>query len=65
MNPAEILAAQQRRHREQYGITVRCPRCNAGIGKFCLREGVTVHQSAADIVTHAERVALANAKEIR
>ena len=45
-----------------YGTHVRCPICNAGIGKFCLKPGVTVHRSADDIATHPERVALERAR---
>lgn len=48
---------------EARGTSVRCPVCNAGIGKFCLRDGVTVHRSAADITIHPERVALAKGTE--
>ena len=56
----EQLLADIKAKNAERGTSVRCPVCNAGIGKFCLKEGVTVHRSAADIVTHAERVALAN-----
>lgn len=56
----ETLAAMSKRNKEVYGMTVRCPECNAGIGKFCLRAGVTVHNDASDIVIHEARVVLAN-----
>lgn len=60
MTTTEQLIANIKASNAARGTSVRCPVCNAGIGKFCLKPGVTIHRSAADIVTHAERVALAN-----
>jgi len=45
------------------GLSVRCPVCNHGIGKFCLKDGVARHMTASDIAVHPERVALANSRK--
>lgn len=42
------------------GLSVRCPVCNHGIGKFCLKDGVARHMTFRDIAVHPERVTLAN-----
>ena len=60
MTIVEMLEAAAKRNHEAFGTNVRCPECGAGIGKFCLKAGVAVHQTAADIAVHARRVALAN-----
>lgn len=59
MNTTEQLIENIKASNAARGTSVRCPVCNAGIGKFCLRPGVTIHRSGDDITTHAERVALA------
>lgn len=60
MTTFEDLIANVAASNAARGTGVRCPVCNAGIGKFCLKPGVTVHRSADDITVHPERVALQN-----
>lgn len=58
---AALLENHRRTNREVYGLPVRCPTCNAGIGKFCLKDMSKPHRTADDIAIHPARVALANA----
>ncbi len=53
-----LLDALKAKNTER-GLDVRCPTCDSGIGKFCLKAGVTRHMTAADITVHPARVALA------
>ena len=50
------LVRQIQSRAEAYGLSVRCPECNAGIGKWC-RVDMTSDSSA--IVRHEARVAAA------
>lgn len=59
MDMAQVRAAADERAKV-YGLRVRCPRCGAGVNKFCLRDGVMAYNGPADRVVHAERVALAS-----
>lgn len=62
MATIDELIAQLKAKHEAAGTSVRCPVCNAGAGRWCLRDGITIHRSATDIVIHAERVALAKSE---
>lgn len=58
MDPQAVMDAMRARA-EARGLSVSCPRCGAGIGKFCLKPGFERHETAADIDVHTERVTLA------
>lgn len=60
-DPRRIMEAMQREHRDVYGMDVPCPTCSAGIGKFCLKDGYSRHESRDDIAIHPARVALSRA----
>lgn len=57
----DLMASMKQRNSER-GLDVRCPTCNHGIGKFCLKAGVTRHETADDITIHPARVELARAQ---
>jgi len=58
MTTTEDLIKRIQSNNKARGLDVRCPVCGAGVGKFCLKAGVTAHRSADDITAHAERIAL-------
>lgn len=62
MTEIDRLIANIKASNEARGTNVRCPVCNAGIGKYCLKPGVKRHMSADDITVHPERIALQNAR---
>ena len=55
----ERLIEKLRATADAHGLAVRCPVCNAGKGRYCLKDMSKLHTSADEIVLHPERVALA------
>jgi hypothetical protein len=55
----ETLIDQMKAKAEARGLSVRCPDCGAGAGKWCLEDMSVPHRTADQIVTHPNRVALA------
>ena len=58
-DPIQIMAAQKARQNADFGLSVRCPTCGTGIGKFCLRAGIKSYNGPADRIRHEDRVAAA------
>lgn len=55
----EALLERMRARADEHGLSVRCPDCGAGAGKWCLRDMSVPHTRADQIVRHPNRVALA------
>lgn len=51
------LIEQMKARAAAHGLSVRCPECNAGIGKWCR---IDMADQSSAIVKHEARVALAS-----